>query len=33
VRYFIAGNPNFDPRKFRPEDFRADVEHISTLMD
>jgi feruloyl esterase len=33
VRYFIAGDPNFDPRKFRPEDFRTRVEHISALMD
>jgi feruloyl esterase len=33
VRYFIAGAPNFDPRKFRPEDFRARIEHISALMD
>jgi len=33
VRYFIAGNPNFDPRKFRPEDFRVRIEHISALMD
>jgi hypothetical protein len=33
VRYFIAGDPKFDPRKFRPEDFRARIEHISTLMD
>jgi feruloyl esterase len=33
VRYFIAGDPNFDPRKFRPEDFRSRIEHISALMD
>jgi feruloyl esterase len=33
VRYFIAGDPNFDPRRFRPEDFRARIEHISALMD
>jgi hypothetical protein len=33
VRYFIAGDPNFDPSKFRPEDFRARIEHISALMD
>jgi Tannase and feruloyl esterase len=33
VRYFIAGDPNFDPRKFRPEDFRARIEYISALMD
>jgi Tannase and feruloyl esterase len=33
VRYFIAGDPNFDPRIFRPEDFRARIEHISALMD
>jgi feruloyl esterase len=33
VRYFIAGDPNFDPRKFRAEDFRARIEHISALMD
>ena len=33
VRYFIAGDPSFDPRKFRPEDFRARIEHISALMD
>jgi hypothetical protein len=33
VRYFIAGDPNFDPRKFRPEDFRTRIEHISALMD
>jgi feruloyl esterase len=33
VRYFIAGDPKFDPRKFRPEDFRARIEHISALMD
>jgi feruloyl esterase len=33
VRYFIAADPNFDPRQFRPEDFRARIEHISALMD
>jgi Tannase and feruloyl esterase len=33
VRYFLAGDPNLDPRKFRPEDFRTRIEHISTLMD
>jgi hypothetical protein len=33
VRYFIAADPNFDPRKFRPEDFRARIELISSLMD
>ena len=33
VRYFLAGDPNFDPRKFRPEDFRARIEQISALMD
>jgi feruloyl esterase len=33
VRYFIAGDPNFDPRKFRPEDYRTRIEHISALMD
>src|SRR5438270_8381966 len=33
VRYFIAADPNFDPRKFRPEDFRTRVEYISALMD
>jgi Tannase and feruloyl esterase len=33
VRYFVAGDPNFDPRKFRVEDFRARIEHISALMD
>jgi feruloyl esterase len=33
VRYFIAADPDFDPRKFRPEDFRARIEHISALMD
>jgi len=33
VRYFIAGDPNFDPRKFRPEEFKAQVQRISALMD
>jgi hypothetical protein len=33
VRYFIAADPNFDPRKFRPDDFRVRIEHISALMD
>jgi feruloyl esterase len=33
VRYFIASDPNFDPRKFQPEDFRARIEYISALMD
>jgi feruloyl esterase len=33
VRYFIAADPNFDPRQFRPDDFRARIEHISALMD
>jgi feruloyl esterase len=33
VRYFIAGDPNFDPRKFRPENFKAQIERISALMD
>jgi hypothetical protein len=33
VRYFIAGDANFDPRKFRPEDFKTQVERISALMD
>jgi feruloyl esterase len=33
VRYFVVGDPNFDSRKFRPEDFRARIEHISALMD
>jgi hypothetical protein len=33
VRYFVAGDPDFDPRKFRAEDFRARIEHISALMD
>jgi hypothetical protein len=33
VRYFIVGDPNFDPRRFRSEDFRARIEHISALMD
>jgi Tannase and feruloyl esterase len=33
VRYFIASDPNFDPRKFRPEDFRTRIEYISALMD
>jgi hypothetical protein len=33
VRYFIARDPNFDPRKFRPENFRVQIERISALMD
>ena len=33
VRYFLAGRPDVDPRKFRPEDFRTRIEHISALMD
>jgi Tannase and feruloyl esterase len=33
VRYFIAGDPNFDPRKFRPENFKAQIERISALLD
>jgi Tannase and feruloyl esterase len=33
MRYFIARDPNFDPRKFRPEDFRAGIEHISALIN
>jgi feruloyl esterase len=33
VRYFLAGRLDVDPRRFRPEDFRTRVEHISALMD
>jgi Tannase and feruloyl esterase len=33
VRYFIASDPNLDPRKFRAEDYRTRIEHISALMD
>jgi feruloyl esterase len=33
VRYFLAGDPNLDPRKFQPVDFKARIEHISALMD
>jgi hypothetical protein len=33
VRYGIVGHPGFDPRKFRPEDFRGRIEHISALID
>ena len=33
VRYFLAGNANLDPRQFRPEDFKARIERISSLMD
>jgi hypothetical protein len=33
VRYFIGGDPNFDPRKFRPEKFKTQNERISALMD
>jgi hypothetical protein len=33
VRYFLAGDAQFDPRQFRPEDHKARIERISTLMD
>jgi feruloyl esterase len=33
VSYFLAGDPKFDPRKFRPEEFRARIEYISALID
>ena len=33
VRYFLAGDPNLDPRQFRPEPFKARIARISTLMD
>jgi hypothetical protein len=33
VRYFLAGDPNIDPRKFRPEDFKERIGRISALMD
>jgi len=33
VRYFLAGDPNLDPRQFRPEAFKARIARISTLMD
>jgi feruloyl esterase len=33
LRYFFAGDPNFDPRKFRPENFKARMEHVSALID
>jgi feruloyl esterase len=33
VRYFFAGEPDLDPREFRPESFKARVERISALMD
>jgi len=33
VRYFLAGDPNLDPRQFRPENYRARIERISALMD
>jgi feruloyl esterase len=33
VRYFLAGDPNLDPRQFQAEVFKARVERISALMD
>jgi feruloyl esterase len=33
TRYFLAADPNLDPRKFRPQDHRARIEQISALMD
>jgi feruloyl esterase len=33
VHYFLAGDPGVDPRKFRPQDFKARMERISGLMD
>jgi hypothetical protein len=33
ARYFLAGDPNLDPRQFRPEAFKGRIERISTLMD
>jgi hypothetical protein len=33
VRYFLAGDPKLDPRRFRPEDYKARIERISALMD
>jgi len=33
ARYFLGGDANFDPRRFRPEMFRARIERISALMD
>jgi feruloyl esterase len=33
VRYFLAGDPNLDPREFRPDAFKARIARISALMD
>jgi hypothetical protein len=33
VGYFSGGDPDFDPRKFRPENFKTQNERISALMD
>jgi feruloyl esterase len=33
TRYFLAGDPRLDPRKFRPQDYQDRVKRISALMD
>jgi hypothetical protein len=33
IQHIYARDPNFDVRKYRPEDFKARVEEVSALMD
>jgi hypothetical protein len=33
VRYFVARDPDFDPRRFSPSDFRARLSELSVLLD
>ena len=33
TRYFLAGDPQLDPRKFRPQDYKDRILRISALMD
>ena len=33
IQYVYARDPNFDPRKYRPEDFANRVREVSALMD
>ena len=33
IQYFYARDPNFDVRRYRPEDFAARVREVSELMD
>ncbi|HLX81027.1 MAG TPA: tannase/feruloyl esterase family alpha/beta hydrolase [Burkholderiales bacterium] len=33
IQYFIARDPNFDPRRFNPDDYAGRMREVSALMD